>query len=205
MATHDSQATAAERILAVAERLFGEAGYKGASVGAVAREAGVSKANIFHHFGSKEELYLAVLRNARRRLTDQLGKLAARPDAPLDETLRQIADAYLGDLLSHADLARLFIRELLDRGPLKEQVLAERIFEPNFSRLLELLDDARAKRQIRDGVDPAVAVTLLVAACVFFFQGREVLRHLPDTRFAEDSGDFSRMMVDILMNGITPR
>lgn len=205
MATLDSQTSAAERILAVAERLFGEAGYKGVSVSAVAREAGVSKANVFHHFGSKEELYLAVLHNARRRLTDELGRLADRRDTGLEEILKQVAGGYLGELFSHGDLARLFIRELLDRGPVEEKRLAERIFEPNFARLLGLLNDARDEGRMRPRADPAVAITLLIAGCVFFFQAREVLQHLPGADFADDADKYAPMLVDIIMHGITPR
>lgn len=201
----DSQTSAAERILAVAERLFGEAGFKGVSVSAVAREAGVSKANIFHHFGSKEELYLAVLHNARRRLTDKLGKLASRHETPLNEILQQVAGGYLDELFSHSDLVRLFIRELLDRGPVQERLLAERIFEPNYARLLGLLNEARDDGRMRPGADPAVAITVLVAGCVFFFQAREVLQHLPGADFADDADKYAQLMVDIVMHGITPR
>jgi TetR/AcrR family transcriptional regulator len=94
---------------------------------------------------------------------------------------------------------------LLDRGPVAEKVLAERIFEPNFSRLRELLDKARGDGRIREDVDPAVAISLLAAGCVFFFQSRDVLRHLPGASFAQSPEAFSQMMVDIVMHGISPR
>jgi TetR/AcrR family transcriptional regulator len=205
MAALDAKNGAAERILAVAESLFARSGYDGVSMNAVAREAGVSKANVFHHFGNKEELYLAVLRNARQRLTDQLEQLGARPDSPLDRTLRQITDRYLGDLFTHSDLSRLFLRQLLDHYPVDSKVLAEKIFRPNFSQMEKLLTEAQQNGRMREDIDPALPMMLLIAGCLFLFQGGEVLRHLPGADFTEDRDEYARMIVDIVMHGITPR
>jgi TetR/AcrR family transcriptional regulator len=64
----DSAGTeAAQRILAVAERLFGERGFNGVSISHIADAAGVSKANVFHHYSSKLSLYEAVLQRGSIR------------------------------------------------------------------------------------------------------------------------------------------
>ena len=49
----------AQTILLAARRLFAERGFDGVSINDVAAAAGVSKANVFHHFGSKPKLHLA--------------------------------------------------------------------------------------------------------------------------------------------------
>jgi AcrR family transcriptional regulator len=49
------------RILAAAQRVFARAGYTGASVDAIARDAGLTKGAVYWHFRSKSELLLAVL------------------------------------------------------------------------------------------------------------------------------------------------
>jgi TetR/AcrR family transcriptional regulator len=54
----------AERILAAAEELFAKEGFDAVSMNAIADKAGVSKANVFHHFKSKNDLYLAVIKQA---------------------------------------------------------------------------------------------------------------------------------------------
>ncbi|GBD56817.1 TetR family transcriptional regulator [Gluconobacter wancherniae NBRC 103581] len=48
-------------ILAAAERVFGQHGFRGTSMNEIAQEAGVPKANIHYYFGTKEELYRSVL------------------------------------------------------------------------------------------------------------------------------------------------
>lgn len=49
-----------DRILASAEKLFGEAGFDGASVRQIALAADVPLALVSYHFGSKEGLYRAI-------------------------------------------------------------------------------------------------------------------------------------------------
>jgi TetR/AcrR family transcriptional regulator, mexJK operon transcriptional repressor len=51
----------AESILAAAKRAFLAAGFGAVSMDTIAREAGVSKATVYAHFGSKEELFGAVI------------------------------------------------------------------------------------------------------------------------------------------------
>jgi len=61
-----------QAILKASERLFAEKGYDGASIGAIAKLAGVSKANIYHHFASKDELYSKILKRALSVTGDNL-------------------------------------------------------------------------------------------------------------------------------------
>jgi AcrR family transcriptional regulator len=49
------------RILDAARGVFGRAGYDGASVRAIAAEAGVDPALVHHYFGSKQRLFLAAM------------------------------------------------------------------------------------------------------------------------------------------------
>ena len=50
------------QIISVAQRLFAERPYAEVSTTEIAREAGVSHGLLTYHFGSKRNLYLAVLR-----------------------------------------------------------------------------------------------------------------------------------------------
>ena len=50
-----------DRFIEVALQLFSEKGFYGASMDGIAREVGLTKQALIHHFGSKEKLYGAVL------------------------------------------------------------------------------------------------------------------------------------------------
>ncbi|MBK8198576.1 MAG: TetR family transcriptional regulator [Acidobacteria bacterium] len=60
--TSEQAAETREAILAAARGLFAENGYAGASIAAIVEAAGVTKGALFHHFDSKEEVFLEVWR-----------------------------------------------------------------------------------------------------------------------------------------------
>ncbi|HEX4834530.1 MAG TPA: helix-turn-helix domain-containing protein [Trebonia sp.] len=68
-----------ETILRAAMAVFGEAGYRAARVSDVAARVGVSEPVIFQNFGSKAELFAAVLERAAAEARDSLDDLAASP------------------------------------------------------------------------------------------------------------------------------
>jgi AcrR family transcriptional regulator len=67
-----------EAILGTALALASAHGLNGLSIGTLAREAGLSKSGLFAHFGSKEDLQLAVLQTAVGRFVDTVVTPALR-------------------------------------------------------------------------------------------------------------------------------
>lgn len=61
-------------LLTVAERLFAEKGYDAVSIRAVTQAAGVNVAAVNYHFGSKEELYLAMIRRHVVPMNEERGR-----------------------------------------------------------------------------------------------------------------------------------
>lgn len=57
-----------ERLLEAAVRLFAAKGYDATSVRDIVRAAGVTAPALYHHFGNKEGLFLAILRAGRSRV-----------------------------------------------------------------------------------------------------------------------------------------
>lgn len=67
----DSPPNTKEQIIMVAERLFAEHGFDGTTLRNVVSEAGVNLAAVSYHFGSKEDLYRAVVAKYARPVVDQ--------------------------------------------------------------------------------------------------------------------------------------
>jgi AcrR family transcriptional regulator len=67
-----------EAILGTALAVASARGLNGLSIGSLAREAGLSKSGLFAHFGSKEDLQLAVLRTAVDRFVEAVVTPALR-------------------------------------------------------------------------------------------------------------------------------
>ncbi|MEO5702354.1 MAG: TetR/AcrR family transcriptional regulator [Gammaproteobacteria bacterium] len=191
----------AGRILAAAQQLFAELGYDAVSTSAIAEQAGVSKANIFHHFSSKKALYLAVLTAGCKKSTPLLDDMI-QESGSLSERLCHFIRAHIDNLHKYDEVSRLLLRELLENEPQRGQEIAEQVLGENFSRLVGILRDSQRCGELRRNVDPAMVAMLLVGANVFFFQSREVLRHFPDIRFADDLAAYSRRLTEILVNGV---
>ena len=110
------RSNSARSILAAAEALFAECGYNAVPVSAIAARAGVSKANVFHHFKTKDRLYLAVLRRACGAAT-QVWRERMAGDGTFGERIRHAARAHLLHLLEQADVSRLLLPAVVENGP----------------------------------------------------------------------------------------
>jgi TetR/AcrR family transcriptional regulator len=190
------------RILEVAERLFAARGYDAVSIQDIADAAEVSKANVFHHFGSKEKLYFEVLNTACGNAARRLDNLE-RHDQPIGARLKRFAAEHLDDLHEHQAVTRLILRELLNDGSRQGPAMASQVFGDKFARFVAILSDAQKRGELRRDLDPALVATLLIGANVFFFQARDVLRHFPDFHYADDPDRYAQGLADLLLRGIS--
>lgn len=78
-----------KHILKTAARVFAETGFARASMAQVARECGVSKANIYHYYDSKDALLFDILDTYLRALRDRIRDLPIAGLSP-EEQLRMI-------------------------------------------------------------------------------------------------------------------
>ena len=82
------------RILGAARRLFAEAGFSGASMGAVAKEAGVSKGLLHYHFDSKDHLFVETQQAFFRELHRRFSERADRGDGGVVSALEALDAAW---------------------------------------------------------------------------------------------------------------
>lgn len=90
-----------ERILDAAARHFADQPYERVSTVAIAQDADVNRGWIYHEFGSKRDLYLAVLRRTVR--TPSLPPLAAQGGDPehLEQAIGQVIANWLDEVDAH--------------------------------------------------------------------------------------------------------
>ena len=188
-------------ILEAAERLFSEQGYDAVSMSAIAKHAGTSKANIYHHFQNKHHLYLAVLDKAALHSAELLDRLEDQPGS-FESKLKAFASGQLSSILAHENRSQLLLREALSKGSERSKDVVKHAVGESFSRLVEMISRGQKQGEFRTGLDPALAAFLVVSTNVFFFQSREVMTHLPDIGFTDNADDFSTTMMDILFNGV---
>lgn len=191
----------ARQILDAALEVFAAHGYEGASIHAIAQRAGVSKANVFHHFASKEQLYLAVLRSASRSWSEDLAHVPAIPGG-FPAQLQAMIHRTLQHLMRESAQSRVVLREMLENGALRGRQLSEEIFADNFEIETEIFRHAQAGGKLRSGVDPVLAWMMTVAVCAFFFQTRDVMCFNPAYPYANSPDRYAQGICDALLHGI---
>lgn len=107
-----------EHLLEAAGEVFADVGYRGATVRQICDRAGTNVAAINYHFGDKEALYLAVLKQSYRAAVEKfpmdLG--ATAPSTP-EKKLKAFVQAFLLRIFSTGPTARhgrLMAREMID-------------------------------------------------------------------------------------------
>jgi AcrR family transcriptional regulator len=119
-------------ILDSASAVFSARGYHSASIDDIAGEAGVSKALIYEHFASKQELYADLIARNARELTQRVA--AALVGVEVESGMGRLAtglEAFFAFVEERRDAWRMLFREVTDIetaavvGRMVEQVTVE--------------------------------------------------------------------------------
>lgn len=81
----DRRSATVRAILASARRVFASKGFKATSIDAIATGAGVAKGAVYHHFASKEEIFVQVLESVQ-------ADIAAAPEPSSSKLMPDILD-----------------------------------------------------------------------------------------------------------------
>ncbi|MFM2485331.1 TetR family transcriptional regulator C-terminal domain-containing protein [Celerinatantimonas yamalensis] len=98
-------------ILAAAERIFSQYGFKGTTMAQIAEEAGLPKANLHYYFSSKKNLYLHLLDRIMNEWLDPMAEIypGADPKVALEAYVRQKMHL----VFARPQASKLFANELL--------------------------------------------------------------------------------------------
>jgi AcrR family transcriptional regulator len=99
-----------QQILEGARRVFLAQGFDAASMGEIAREAGVSKGTLYVYFENKEDLFSALVEESRRRTAEYLLQFE-NEEGTVEEVLRHLALRLMDKLTDpdHISLVRMVI------------------------------------------------------------------------------------------------
>lgn len=149
-------------ILAVAVDAFIEFGYDATSIAVLAERLGVSKAALYHHFASKEQILDRALGVALDGLEGVLLESSATDGSAPDRTAAdRLASVLRGAVLVLVDRLPYVTLLLRVRGntDVERRALARR---RTFDRsVTQLVVDARDEGSLRADIDPRVAERLL--------------------------------------------
>jgi TetR/AcrR family transcriptional regulator len=166
-------------ILEAATEEFAAHGFGGARVDAIAARARTNKRMLYHYFGDKEALYLAVLEATYASIRTAEKKLDLTHRDP-EDGMRELALFTWHYFLDHPEFLSLLVTENLHEARyLKRSEKITTMHSHLIGELSDVLKRGEAAGVFRAGIDP-VSVYLTIAALGFFYLSN---RHTLSTIF----------------------
>ena len=143
--TEERRLARRERLIEAAIRVYGEVGYRNATVKAVCEAAGLTERYFYESFANSEALLIAAFDTVSHRLIDCLEAIRKEHAGGADERGHAVLRAYYQALKDDPVGARLFVVEIARVGPAVDEVGAALLRE--FGELLSrtLAPEANAK------------------------------------------------------------
>src|SRR4026208_2153143 len=203
--------SARDQILDAAEDLFARKGLGPTTIKEIGAAAGQSPALLYYYFGSKEELYRAVLQRV-------MGGMLARGGAVFDsapsppEAIRGLVEAQMEYILSHPRAPRLLVREMIDHDARTAEAMLLQVAAGLFERLCGVVaQGARRGRRAascRGAAAPRFSAVSTIAQVVYFTIARPAIglffregpRGVPEAtahQFGRHAGEFAARALSI--------
>lgn len=190
------------RILASATKIFSEKGLEGSRVDEIAKDAKINKRMLYHYFGSKEELYVEVLRYNYNKIVALIKNGFNLGDNPKENMIRAVR-AYFYYLADNEEFVRLTSWEALNGGQFSRKVI------PQFFDLVELefgdiIKDGILRNFIKPDTDFRQVLISVQALCLTYFNRREIVQSLwrEDILTAKMLEARLQHILDLLFEGI---
>lgn len=182
--SNDADATRAD-ILRVAASEFADKGLAGARIDEISERTRSSKRMIYYYFGSKEDLYRAVLERSYAGIREaEIDRHFE--DLPAVEALRAHVEHTLDYHLAHPEFVRLVMNENMHHAEHLGSV--EGIRERNsrvVTSLQAIIDKGLAENVFRTGIDPLELHLEISSLCFYVVSNRYTIR----TIFGLDMAD----------------
>ncbi|MBD3747923.1 MAG: TetR/AcrR family transcriptional regulator [Sphingobacteriales bacterium] len=146
-----------DHIIEIAEKLFSELGYDGASTRLIAQDAGVNMAMLNYYFGGKEGLYLAIF---EKRIGESKLQLQSLNNEAISsfEKLNKCIENYADKMMANSCFQKIIYREmsLTQRSSVTDKII--QLLSENALEIKKILLDG-----IANGSFAEVDVDMLIA------------------------------------------
>lgn len=195
-----------QRLLAAARREFASSGLAGARVDEIATRAGVNKQLVYHYFGDKDALYLAILEWVYEELRVQERKLNLE-GLPPEQAIRKLIEASFDHLAAHPDFIVLLNDE--NRGGARHVKGSRRLpamHSPLVSMVSTILREGVRTGVFRKGINPVQLYISIAGLSYFYFSNTPTLSAIFGTDLSSPAQRRARRkhVVDLVMHALRP-
>jgi TetR/AcrR family transcriptional regulator len=159
-------------IFAAAAEEFSERGFEAGGVDRIAAKAGVNKAMLYYHFGSKRALYIEVLRDMFRAVSAKARAIADGSDSAPEKLDRWIA-TIIQEAAARPWFPPIMLRELASGAPrLDPDTFA--LMNSIYGAVHDILRQGQREASF-DAVDPLLTHLTIMPPILIFFARQRVL------------------------------
>ncbi|VIO70044.1 HTH-type transcriptional repressor NicS [Bradyrhizobium ivorense] len=194
------------KLLTAARREFAQNGLAGARVDEIAARAGVNKQLVYHYFGDKDALYLAVLEWVYEEIRAQERKLNLE-GLPPEQAIKTLIEASFDHLDAHPDFIVLLNDE--NRGGARHvrgSRKLEAMHSPLVSMVSKILAEGVRTGAFRKGVNPVHLYISIAGLSYFFFSNASTLSAIfgKDLSSAAEKRARRKHVVDLVLKSLRP-
>jgi TetR/AcrR family transcriptional regulator len=195
-----------QKLLIAARHEFAKSGLAGARVDEIAARAGVNKQLVYHYFGDKDALDLAVLDWVYEEIRTQERKLNLE-GLPPEQAIRKLIEASFDHLAAHPDFIVLLNDE--NRGGashVRGSRRLEAMHSPLVSMVSKILSEGVRSGVFRKGVNPVHLYISIAGLSYFFFSNTPTLSAIFGKDLSSVAAKRARRkhVVDLVLQALRP-
>ena len=195
-----------KKLLTAARREFADSGLAGARVDEIAARAGVNKQLVYHYFGDKDALYLAVLEWVYEEIRAQERKLNLE-GLPPQQAIKRLIEASFDHLAAHPDFIVLLNDE--NRGGARHvrgSRKLEAMHSPLVSMVSTILSEGVRAGVFRKGINAVHLYISIAGLSYFYFSNTPTLSAIFGKDLSSPTARRARRkhVVDLVMQSLRP-
>jgi len=172
-----------ERLLAAAAKLFAAKGYAAASVRDILKVANVTAPVLYYHFGSKEGLFVGLIRQGIEAFDVEMTEVLAAAPTP-GEKVRAFCRFHVEVQRRFADLRRVVEAAIAGPPEATPRFDFRKVFAGHVTRLAGLVTAAVASGEFRS-CDPTTTALALIGAAEMTVRARRMEWRVPEAKDPE--------------------
>ena len=199
-------ASTRRKLLIAARQEFARNGLAGARVDAIAAQAGVNKQLLYHYFGDKDAIYVAVLEwiyDEIKQYEQSLNFNGLKPD----RLMKKIVESWFDYLSLHPDFVAIMDDESRNQAVHIRGLQQLPAIGPLLLRIFSLTLAQGAREGVfRRGVNPTQLCISIGALSYFYFSGLPTLQAIFNKNLSTEPAlrERRRHVVDFVMRALRP-
>jgi len=195
-----------KKLLTAARREFSRNGLAGARVDEIAARAGVNKQLVYHYFGDKDALYLAVLEWVYEEIRAKERELNLAGLLP-EQAITKLIESSFDHLAEHPDFIVLLNDE--NRGGARHvrgSKKLEAMHSPLVSMVSKILGEGVRTGVFRKGINPVHLYISIAGLSYFFFSNTHTLSAIFGKELSSPAARRARRkhVVDLVLQALRP-